>query len=1093
MKRIFSSWWITSGLIVLMLVLLFCLGLPLVVGWLRPPWVRLAIGGVIVGVWLAFAFVRRRRARKASEAIAQELAGPSAGDQEEAAVAQRMGEALRQLRTASGNRRDYLYSRPWYVIIGPPGSGKTTALLNSGLRFPFSDQSLKGVGGTRNLDFWFADEAALVDTAGRYTTQDSDSSADSRGWKSFLALMRRHRPKQPINGVIVALGVDELLRADCAGIDRHAALVRRRLAELRETLEISTPIYLFLTKVDLLAGFVEFYDDLDVEGRRAVLGTTFPDPGVRLDQNRIVSAFDQLVTAQDERQAKRLYEEVDTTRRSLILGFPAQLAALRDRVARFVDGAFVVGDRPVGLLRGFYFTSGVQEGAPLDRILAGVADVYSAPRSAAAGQTGRTYFLNRLLSEVVFREAGLVQTDRAALLRQKGRFIAGSVAIAAAAAVVLVLWGISFFANRDFQSDLLAASVEARTLSRETGIDLVEVRETDPDLEQSLGVLNALRALPHGYAERAAGKPGLFERFGLYQTSHSDAAVEAYRDGLRRIMLPRLLLRLEQYLNGNTGEPMALYEPLKVYLMLGDRGPMNAKAVKRWVAADWANEQFPGSDRAEMRRELSRHLDALLEDGSMSAAWPGRKASVDGAVIASARAALQTLSLSDRAYAVLRQRALAGGGAPWRATTVLAAGDAQAFANGADVLALEVPYLFTKAGFQKSYQLGLATVQKDLRGDLWVMGGDASTLGVQAQVSSIRPGVAALYARDYIAAWEKVLTTPKPAAYFTDDAAFGAFTKTPSPLKVLLLELRKNTRFDSKAAGVARTVATERLQARLGRAAALAPTGGGGDGNIDAGIEIATHFRAVQDYVGDGKTLSQIDEFVNALRQAKAKIASARITGGGPGLDAVGAITSQALGDVIAAAAGAPPEMRAFAKEATEGATAARDDVSKIAIADAYAQNVLPQCRSATQDRYPFFGLAEADADLVEVQQVFGLGGVIESFFRQRVLPLLDTSGPIWRWNADDPVAQQLNPSSPDEFAKAAEVRDLLVGGVAVKVEAKAFGGEVDAAELSSGGATARFERAAPAVRQVSWSAQGGVPEAGVALFKGATKVWSDG
>ncbi|MET0180981.1 MAG: type VI secretion protein IcmF/TssM N-terminal domain-containing protein, partial [Novosphingobium sp.] len=260
MKRIFSSWWVTTGLIVACLVLLFCLGLPLVVGWLRPLWVRLAIGGAIVGVWLAAAFVRRQRARKASEAIARELAGPSAADQEEAVIGERMSEALRQLRTASGNRRDYLYRRPWYVIIGPPGSGKTTALLNSGLRFPFSDQSLKGVGGTRNLDFWFADEAALVDTAGRYTTQDSDATADSRGWKSFLALLRRTRPKQPINGVIVALGVDELLRADCAGIDNHAAIVRRRLAELRETLEISTPIYLFLTKVDLLAGFVEFYD-----------------------------------------------------------------------------------------------------------------------------------------------------------------------------------------------------------------------------------------------------------------------------------------------------------------------------------------------------------------------------------------------------------------------------------------------------------------------------------------------------------------------------------------------------------------------------------------------------------------------------------------------------------------------------------------------------------------------------------------------------------------------------------------------------------------------------------------------------------------
>ena len=90
----------------------------------------------------------------------------------------------------------------------------------------------KGIGGTRNLDFWFADEAAIVDTAGRYTSQDSDASADSAGWRSLLEQLKRNRPKQPINGVIVALGVDELLKTDLAGIDRHATAVRRRLVEL---------------------------------------------------------------------------------------------------------------------------------------------------------------------------------------------------------------------------------------------------------------------------------------------------------------------------------------------------------------------------------------------------------------------------------------------------------------------------------------------------------------------------------------------------------------------------------------------------------------------------------------------------------------------------------------------------------------------------------------------------------------------------------------------------------------------------------------------------------------------------------------------
>ncbi len=95
-----------------------------------------------------------------------------------------------------------LYDLPWYVFIGAPGSGKTTALLNSGLKFPLEQRmgkgALQGVGGTRNCDWWFTDEAVFLDTAGRYTTQDSDAASDSAAWGEFLALLRKYR--QPSSG-----------------------------------------------------------------------------------------------------------------------------------------------------------------------------------------------------------------------------------------------------------------------------------------------------------------------------------------------------------------------------------------------------------------------------------------------------------------------------------------------------------------------------------------------------------------------------------------------------------------------------------------------------------------------------------------------------------------------------------------------------------------------------------------------------------------------------------------------------------------------------------------------------------------------------
>ncbi len=1090
MKRVLTNWWFVSGLIVLCLLLIFCLGLPLFLSWFRPWWVRVIFAVVILGGWGLLAFLRARKAKKASDAIAAELATPSAGDQESAALSARMAEAIASLRAASGKQRGYLYNRPWYVIVGPPGAGKTTALLNSGLRFPFADQSLKGVGGTRNLDFWFADEAALVDTAGRYTTQDSDTSVDAQGWKSFLGLLKKHRPLSPINGVLIAIGVDELLKGSRANLDTHAAAVRRRLAELRATLEVNVPAYLILTKADLLAGFCEYYDDLDVEGRRAVLGATLPFTAGKPDSSAVISAFDELVASQSERQAKRLFEEVDATRRSLILGFPAQMAALRSRLARFVDGAFIAGDQPSVSLRGFYFTSGVQEGAPLDRILSGVAQVYNTS-TGNRGQSGRTYFLNRLLSDVVFAEAGLVQMDPAARARQRRRTIIGVSAIGAAAALVLGLWGVSFMQNRAFQQQLLASSQQVSTLARETGIDMVEVRSTDPDLEQVLSTLRALRNLPQGYAEQKAGQPGLFRTFGLYQSSHARQATEAYQDGLRRVLLPRLLIRLEQYMNENAANALEVYEPLKTYLMLGGQGPLDAKAVKAWVEADWANQSLPGADRAPVRKELGEHLSALLEDPNLAAAWPARKAPLDGAVIASARAALSTLSLADRAYAVLRQKAASAEGAPWVASSAIAAGDAQAFANGPEVLALNVPFFYTRAGFEKAYQLGLATVQEDLKRDLWIMGGDAQTAGIQAQMGNIRPGVAALYARDYIAQWERVVAALQPADYFSDQAAFGAFTKSPSPLKLILLEVRKNTSFTGGAtqAGTnARVMATTALTSKLGRAGELVQGTATGTG-VDAGVTIAQAFAPIHAYVGDGKAPGPVDAFVDAIKQAGSAAIAAKMAGGGAGSEAVQSALAMAVGSVASASAGAPPQLQGFVAAATKGGSQARVGAAQGAVSEAYANVVLPDCRTATQDKYPFFGNSETDASIIDVQRTFGFNGTLENFVAQRLQPMMDTAGPVWRWKADDPVAATLDPASPNEFAKAQQIRDLIGGGVSVKIEAQSFGGGVTAVELMSGGTKYRFDPAAMAPRPLIWSTQGTLPEASVILFKGTAEV----
>jgi type VI secretion system protein ImpL len=1082
LKKIFGSWWVLSALVAILFILVLAVLLPLVVAPMRPLVIRLLIVAFVVAIWVLLAVWRVASARMASDRMAKSLVAQTPTGVESAAVAERMKTALAGLKSASGNRRDYLYSRPWYIIIGPPGAGKTTALVNSGLRFPFSETALKGVGGTRNLDFWFADEAVLVDTAGRYTTQDSDAERDKGAWNAFLGLLKANRPQQPINGVLVAIGLDEIAEADVAKIDVHAATVRRRLHELQASLEAQVPVYVMFTKADLMAGFSEFYDDLDVEGRRAVLGATFPwGPANRLRPADVALAFDGMAQAVADRTSKRLQEELDARRRGLVVGFSAQIAGLRSRVVRFLDGAFPsdTPDAPLPL-RGFYLTSGVQQGTPLDRLLEGVASVYDAP--VRAGGQGRAYFINRLLNDVVIAEAGLVQMSAAARRRRAMHTAIGVGGVMVVSLLILVAWAVSFMANRNLQNRILAGGQNSIQQSRADTLDLVEVRESDPDLESELAYLRGLRNLPRGYAERMKGAP-LSMRFGLYQAGLSRQAAQTYEQGLQRVMLPRILLRLERYMRDNSANALALYEPLKVYLTLGGQAPsFDRDAAKAWIQADWAQNQYPGEDRAALRKELGEHLDALLQDKQFGGVWPDRRAPLDGALIGSTRQAVQTLSLADRAYAILKQRAAASGEPGWRADAVITPGDAKAFANPQAVMAETVPYFFTTKGFERAYQLGLQNVQVELEKDLWVLGDDKGQESIRAQMQQVRPGVSRLYAQDYIKAWESVINALQPADYFSDPAAFGAATGSPPPLKLILLDVRKNTTFtggtgvDAAASAIAKALPP-----------GVAGAAGGDLSGGDAGKVITADFQQTAAFVGDGKAPAPVDDFTAKLKAAVTAKGAADRAGGLGGSDASQADLNKAMSELAAASATAPALVQPFAAAASKQGDKAQISSAQGAVSGAYNTTLAGSCQSVTQDRYPFVTASKNDAPVVDLLRVFGMSGQLESFTNQQLRPLMDTTGPVWRWRSDNPIAATLDPTSAGEFQKAAAIRDLLSAGLVLKIDGEGFGGATTAVEISSGGQTYRFDAGQTGQRTLQWTVSA-LPEAHVTLFAGTTK-----
>lgn len=388
--------------------------------WFAGPYVglkdtvaRIILISVVLAVYVLYLviswYITTRRAAKFNQELAEQ--GADEGHKADiAALRDKMQEAIASLKTSDlgikHRGKAALYALPWYMVIGPSAAGKSTLLRNSGLHFPYShadDVDIKGVGGTRNCDWWFSDEAVILDTAGRYTTEENDKTE----WLEFLGLLKKHRRKMPINGIIVAISISDLLTADDAGMDWHVKVVRDRINELTTNLGFVFPLYIVFTKCDLLGGFQSFFGDLNENARSQVWGSYLEVKPGENPADVVDRKFGELYMRLCEWRIRKLHMQRKITIKSQIYDFPMQFQAAAMRLLEFINLLFK--DNPyqeTPNFKGVYFTSGTQEGLPLQRIVGNLRQAFGYVEKQDAGGTTRTskaYFINKLLKDVIFK------------------------------------------------------------------------------------------------------------------------------------------------------------------------------------------------------------------------------------------------------------------------------------------------------------------------------------------------------------------------------------------------------------------------------------------------------------------------------------------------------------------------------------------------------------------------------------------------------------------------------------------------------------------------------------------------------------------
>ena len=1016
---------------------------------------RLIVIGVVYFIILCRVLIYFWVKRRMNARLMNAIAGMSKGERADASAHQESIDAihsnfvsalgkLKTMKMATGGngffqklRKRYVYQLPWYIFIGAPGSGKTTALVNSGLNFPLEDSTgkdgLRGVGGTRQCDWWFSDEAVLVDTAGRYTTQDSDAGQDKAEWDGFLALLKRYRPRQPLNGAILTISVQDLLGEDEEGRAQHVKRLRARLTELNAGLGIVLPVYVLVTKTDLLGGFNEYFAALDREARAQVWGFTLPfqERAAAIEQDVLLREMDQLTERLHDQLPSLLLHENELSRRARAYSLPQNFANLAPLLSELVTEVFANSKFTENtLLRGVYFTSGTQEGTPFDRVLSVLGQNLGCDARVALQSSpvkGKSFFLEDLLKKVIFNEAHVAGRNLKAERREAWRNYIGHALVASLLGAACFLLYSSYRNNVDHIEFVDSKADYLRA-------DLVSLQETQgQSLYEIVRILDQMDMLADGRAH-VVDQPPYSHRLGLYQGYKIHSASDMkYHAALESTLLPRLVRRLESILaQPAEGNLDASYEALKAYLMLHDARHYDARSLYDYVIADW-QANLPSTVQSAQRERMAAHLRSLLFNGHVQSPF-----ALDDNLVRTKRSELAAYSFSHRAYNRIKSRLLQS--VPGEFTVAQAAGPQSMLVftrQSGKPLTSGIPLLYSYNGYHKLFLPEISSALGLLhREESWVLGEVADVSGnFQDELfqNGLQRDVKRLYLHDYVNQWEDYLADVRliNATSMTQSLEVARILSAPdSPVAQFLRSVARETHL---LAGTDNSNNDQysligRARMRVSTTLSDVERVAGPDlfqrqGDIEQlELIVDDRFQPIRRMTeGDGGAVplnAVINLFNDLYMTLSSTDAAAR-----SGMTSAALSTPQNvdLTRIRAEAAQLPVPLRTMLEDLADTSDQQLFGNTHKTLSSELESRVGRFCRTAINGRYPFQRNSPRDVTAADFTKLFSHGGLLDRFFQDHLTQRVDSTGAVWSLHqtggANVPV---------QSFQRAARIRNVM-------------------------------------------------------------------
>lgn len=784
--------------------------------------------------------IQRRKHEQQGEELAEAIEkdteaeyGKQKDKEELQLVNQQMKESIQLIRKSKlGDKKGNaaLYEMPWYMVIGNPAAGKSSAIYNSGLKFPFEETHQNavssGLSGTRNCDWFFSTEGVLLDTAGRYSVYQEDHSE----WIGFLNLLKKNRSKAPINGLIVTVSIAELVSQSPEKSLKLAKNLRARIQDLTERLEIFAPVYLVFSKMDLIAGFTEFFDCYEQEEFDQVWGATLPynpdssENAADLFEKHYNILYDGLKSVSTTHLSRRHAQNISPS----VMTFPLEFKTLKPALKTFIGTLFEENPyqfKPV--FRGFYFTSALQEGVIESPMTEQIAQDYrltkipnsehGIPKNSVSQNHG--YFLKGLFSDVILKDKNLVK-QHINPTKKRQRYLS-FIAALLGVSIILGLWVWSYRNNQQLIADVQADLNKVVQMEQTSGQNLSTQLDALLVLQQRLQQLddfNESRPLKFG--------------FGLYQGNELREKLKTeYLKGVKQIVLEpsqqniaQFLQRVkaneatlranhvnvevqqaaakpQQNLEPNDTNPQDAYNALKAYLMLSNKEYMEASHLSDQVTRFWRS--WLDANRGQMPRgEMIQKAEQILTYSMTLANDPKFPVlSSDAQLVDQSRNVLLTvmkgMPARDRVYNEIKMR----GAVRFPAvTTAQIVGEA----NRTVVLgSYALPGIFTQKAWSEYVEKAIddaansPTESKD-----WVLNSNQSDdLTFSGSPDQIRRQLTELYKKEYIAEWRKFLG----AIYYAKTPDFEQQRKAidllgepqNSPIRILVERTAKETSWDN--------------------------------------------------------------------------------------------------------------------------------------------------------------------------------------------------------------------------------------------------------------------------------------------------------